>query len=140
MARKTDGPKLPAVSEQMKAWSSALANEISDWPGVDARSFFGFTALYRGAYMFGALPRTRSWGTGNCLAFKIENPSLRLRTRLEQDGRIGSIQMKESPWFTFEMSSDADLHDVLDWLGRAYDAARQPTRLSPHFGKKKKSK
>jgi hypothetical protein len=107
----------------MKAWCSALAEEIAGWPGVDAKSFFGFTALYRRAYMFSALPRTRSWGTGNCLAFKIEDLAPRLRTRLKQDSRIGSIQMKESPWFTFEMSCDADLHDALDWLGRAYDSA-----------------
>lgn len=140
MPRESDSPKMLPVSEQMKAWCSSLAEEISDWPGVDARSFFGFTALYRRAYMFGALPRTRSWGTGNCLAFKIENPSPRLRTRLEKDGRIGSIQMKQSPWCTFEISSDADLHDALDWLGRAYDAVKQPRRLSPHTGKKKKSK
>jgi hypothetical protein len=113
------------VSEQMKAWSSALAAEIADWPGVDARSFFGFTALYRGAYMFGALPRTRSWGTGNGLAFKVESLTPRLRARLEKDGRIGSMQVKNVRWFSFEMSSDSDLHDALDWLGRAYDAARK---------------
>jgi len=118
------------VSEQMKAWSSALAVEIADWPGVDARSFFGFTALYRGAYMFAALPRTRSWGTGNGLAFKIEKVSSALRARLEKDGRIGSMQVKNVRWFRFEMSSDTDLHDALNWLGRAYDAA----------GKIKKSK
>lgn len=100
-----------------------MATEIADWPGVDARSFFGFTALYRGAYMFGALPRTRCWGTGNCLAFKFENPSSALRARLEKDGRVGSMLMKNVRWFRFEMSSDIDLHDALDWLGRAYDAA-----------------
>lgn len=119
----SDSPKTSPVSEQMKAWCSALAEEVSGWPGVDARSFFGFTALYRRAYMFGALPRTRGWGTGNCLAFKIEDPTPRLRTRLKKDARIGSIQMKESPWSTFEMCSDADLHDALDWLESAYDAA-----------------
>src|SRR5579864_5384750 len=119
----TDSPKMSPVSEQMKAWSSALAAEIADWPGVDARSFFGFTALYRRAYMFGALPRTRSWGTGSCLAFKVESVSPRLRARLEKDGRIGSMQVKNVRWFSFEMSSDTDLHDALDWLGRAYDAA-----------------
>ena len=123
MRKLRNRPTLPTVSEQMKAWSAALAAEIADWPGVDARSFFGFTALYRGTYMFGALPRTRSWGTGNCLAFKVENPSSALRARLEKDRRIGSMQMKNVRWFSFEMSSNTDLHDALDWLGRAYDAA-----------------
>jgi len=118
-----DRPTTSPASEQMKAWSSALAAEIADWPGVDARSFFGFTALYRRAYMFAALPRTRSWGTGNCFAFKLENPSARLRARLENDRRIGAMQMQNARWFSFEIASDADLHEALDWLGRAYDGA-----------------
>jgi hypothetical protein len=43
--------------------------------------------------------------------------------RIEKDPRIGSTQMQKSRWFTFELSSDADLHDALNWLNRAYDAA-----------------
>lgn len=123
MTTSRNRPTTSPVSEQMRAWSSALAAEIADWPGVDARSFFGFTALYRGTYMFGALPRTRSWGRGNGLAFKIENLSSALRARLEKDGRIRSMQVKNVRWFSLEMSSDTDLHDALEWLGRAYDAA-----------------
>ncbi len=114
----------------MKAWSSALAGEIAEWPKVSARSFFGFTALYRGVRIFGVLPRTRGWGAGNCLAFKIENPGPVVRGRLEKNPNIGSMDMNKARWFTFEISSDAQLHEALDWLGRAYDAA----------GKSKKSK
>jgi len=128
------------VSEQMKAWSSALRAEVAAWPGVDARSFFGFTALYQGDFMFAALPRTRSWGTGNCFAFKFENVSSTLRTRLHKDARVGSIESKNVRWFTFEISSDRDLHDALDWLGRSYTAARQPKRPSPRTARNKKSK
>ena len=40
--------KHPPVSDQMKAWSAALAVEVADWPRATARSFFGFNALYRG--------------------------------------------------------------------------------------------
>ena len=116
-------PKFPAVSEQMKAWSAALADELNDWPQVTARSFFGFTALYRKEFIFAALPRTRAMETANSLVFKVENPSARLRSRLESDRRIGSMDMQRARWFTFEVSSDSDLHDALDWLGRAYDAA-----------------
>jgi hypothetical protein len=29
----------------------------------------------------------------------------------------------EGGWFTFELSTDGDLHDAFDWLARAYDAA-----------------
>jgi hypothetical protein len=115
--------KLPPVSEQMKAWSAALADEVTAWPHVAPRSFFGFTALYRNDRMFGALPRTRAMETANSLVFKIENPTSRLRARLESDPRIGLMNMQKARWFTFELSSDTDLHDALDWLGRAYAAA-----------------
>jgi hypothetical protein len=103
----------------MKAWSAALADEVSGWPQVEARPFFGFTALYRKDLMFAALPRTRTMETANTLAFKIENPSARLKSRLKGDSRIGSIDVRNARWFTLELSSDADLHDALDWLGHA---------------------
>jgi hypothetical protein len=116
-------PKLPAISDEMKAWSSALAAEVSGWPNVTAKSFFGFTALYRGEHIFAALPRTRGWDTASSLAFKLERTTVSLQKRLSADARIGYTLMQKTRWFTFELSSDADLHDALDWLGRAYDAA-----------------
>ena len=120
---KRSHPKFPTVSEQMKAWSAALADEVNGWPQVTSWSFFGFIALYRKDRMFAALPRTRAMETANSLVFKIENPSARLRTQLEADPRIGSMNMQKARWYTLELSSDADLHDALDWIGRAYDAA-----------------
>lgn len=122
--------KLPPVSEQMKAWSAALAGEVTDWPKVTGRSFFGFTALYRGDRIFGVLPRTRGWGTGNCLAFKIENPTSVLRARLEKDPRIGSMEMQKARWFTFEIAFDADLHEAMDWLAHAYGLQVRPRNQS----------
>jgi hypothetical protein len=118
-------PKLPPVSEEMKAWSAALAAEVDDWPQLSARSFFGFTALYRKDKMFAALPRTRAMGTSNSLAFKLDSPAPAAAARLKKDPRIGSMDMQKQKmrWFTFELSSDSDLHDALDWLGRAYEAA-----------------
>ena len=58
-------PKLPPVSEQMKAWSSALGGEIGGWPQVSTRPFFGLTALYRKDRIFALLPRTRAIRTAN---------------------------------------------------------------------------
>jgi hypothetical protein len=116
-------PKLPVVSEQMKAWSSALEAEVADWPQTSTRSFFGFTAVYRKDRIFAALPRTRAWGTANSLAFKLATANPVLQSHLENDARVGYTLMGKTRWFTFELSSDADLHDALDWLGRAYDAA-----------------
>jgi hypothetical protein len=123
-------PNLPAVSEQMKAWSAALADEVDSWPKVATHSFFGLAALYRKDKIFALLPRTRGMGTANSLAFKLDPQTSTVRARLDKDPRIRSTQMGKGRWFTFELSSDADLHDALDWLGRAYEAA----------GKSKKSR
>jgi hypothetical protein len=120
---KRQRPALPPVSEEMKPWSAALAAEVDDWPQLSARSFFGFTALYRKDKMFAALPRTRAMRTSNSLAFKLESPASATAARLKKDARIGSMDMQKMRWFTFELSSDSDLHDALDWLERAYEAA-----------------
>jgi hypothetical protein len=122
--RQRRSPSLPPVSDEMKVWSSALVTEVSDWPQVTARSFFGFTALYRKDKMFAALPRTRTADTANTLAFKLEFPSPAVRARLEKTARPWASSMDKARWFAFELRSDADLHDALDWLGQAYTAAR----------------
>jgi hypothetical protein len=127
---KSSRPKLPAVSEEMKAWSAALATEVGGWPQTSLRSFFGFTALYRKDKIFAVLPRTRGWGTANSLAFKLESATPARRSPIEKDPRIGFTLMGKTRWFTFELSSDADLNDALDWLGQAYEAAGQ-RRKSP---------
>jgi len=84
---------------------------------------FGFKALYRGKRIFAILPRTRGMGTPNSLAFKLEKAGPRVLARLHKDSRIQTTTMQARRWFVFEMSSDRDLKDVLDWLGRAYEAA-----------------
>jgi hypothetical protein len=73
--------------------------------------------------MFAALPRTRGLESANALAFKLKT-SASVNAALE-DPRIRSWsgEMKEARWFTFELSSGADIHHALDWLGRAYAAA-----------------
>ena len=71
--RPEDRPPSVVVSEQMKAWSTALAAELNEWPQVTLKTFFGFTALYRGKTMFGLLPRTRSVFKGNAVAFRINS-------------------------------------------------------------------
>lgn len=116
-------PSLPCISEEMKAWSAALAGEVGGWPQMSTRSFFGFTAFYRKDRIFALLPRTRSMETANSLAFKMEAPASTVTARLKKDPRIGSIQRQKARWFSFEIASDADLHEALDWLGRAYEAA-----------------
>jgi predicted DNA-binding protein (MmcQ/YjbR family) len=120
---KKPRPKLPTVSEQMKAWSAALAAESRTWPAVTFRPMFGFTALYHRKHIFAVLPLTRGIESANSLAFKFPAPSPRLLARLRKEPRIHSTIMQKSHWFTFELSSDRDLRDALDWLSRAYEAA-----------------
>lgn len=121
--KQRSSPNLPKASEQMKAWSSALESEVADWPQTSTRSFFGFTAVYRKDKIFAALPRTRAWGTANSLAFKLPTANAAVQSRLENDPRVGYTLMGKTRWFTFELSSDADLHAALDWIGEAYTAA-----------------
>lgn len=116
-------PKLPSVSEEMKAWSAALSTEVADWPQVTKRAFFGFTAFYRRNQIFALLPRTRAMETPNSLAFKLEHPQTRILARLQSDERVSATEMQKARWFRFELTSTADLREALDWLGEAYKAA-----------------
>src|SRR5450631_4291108 len=109
MKQRSSQAQLPKVSEQMKAWSSALESEVADWPHASTRSFFGFTAVYRKDKIFAALPRTRAWGSANSLAFKLPTANAGIQSRLENDPRVGYTLMAKTRWFTFELSSDADL-------------------------------
>jgi hypothetical protein len=123
MREKSSRPKLPKASEEMKAWSAALAAEVAGWPQVTARAFFGFTALYRRQRVFALLPRTRAMRTATSLAFKLGSPRSGTLTQLKQDPRVGSTDMQKARWFTFEITTSGDLRDALDWLGQAYEAA-----------------
>lgn len=118
----------PPISDQMQAWSSALAADFQDWPQVTQKSFFGFTALYRGKTMFGALPRTRSF-QGNSVAFRFDHANRAILDRIEKDPRIAAFDKDKKRWFLFELSSDADLHEALDYLTAAFKAARIPKKI-----------
>jgi hypothetical protein len=106
-----------------------IGREVAGWPVVSRRSFFGFTAFYRRDNIFALLPGTRGMDTANSMVFKGESPTRALRGRLDQAPRITSTHVGRARWFTFELSSDADLHSALEWLGIGYEVA----------GKKKKS-
>ena len=121
-------PSFPPISDQMKAWSAALAAELRDWPQVTQKSFFGFTALYRGKTIFGLLPRTKSVFKPDAVAFRFESLSREVKPLLAKDARIAAFDKKKTRWFTFELSSDSDLHGALYYLGRAFDSARSPKK------------
>jgi hypothetical protein len=107
----------------MKAWASAPARELTTWPQVQSRVFFGFTALYRKDSIFALLPRTRALEPANSVAFKLESVGPRIAARARRDSRIGYTEMQKARWFTFAVAAEADLRDALEWLLRAYDAA-----------------
>jgi hypothetical protein len=121
--KQSSRPKLPSVSDEMKAWATALGSEVVAWPHVGTRSFFGFTAFYRKDRIFVLLPRTRGMETANSLAFKLDVPTEAARARLDKDPHITSTHVGETRWFTFALSADSDLYGALDWLGTAYEAA-----------------
>lgn len=85
---------------------------------------FGFTSWYRGKRIFAVLPRTRGMGSPNSLAFKLEKAGPRILARLQAEKRISTPVMQATRWFVLELSSDRDLKIALDWIGRAYEAAR----------------
>ncbi len=84
---------------------------------------FGLTAWYRRDRIFAVLPKTRGMDSPNSLAFKLPSASTRVLARIRKEPRIGFAEMPKARWFTFELSCDADLHDAIEWLGRAYEAA-----------------
>ena len=115
-------PKLPPISEQMKAWSSALETEVADWPRVSRKPMFGMTALYHRSKIFAILPRTRALGSASALAIKLEKPKPRTLASIEREPRILTTMIKARRWYLFEMAADSDLRDALAWLRLAYEA------------------
>jgi hypothetical protein len=114
-------PRPQRVPEEMKAWAAALAGEMTTWPGVQSRVFFGFTALYRKNKIFALLPRTRALEPSNSVGFKLKS-TRQIVAQARTDSRVGYTQMQKARWFTFAVSAEADLRDALKWLQRAYEA------------------
>ena len=115
MPRKGSGPILLPISEQMKPWSAAMAAELNGWPQITHKSLFGFTALCRGKSMFSMLPRTRSIFKSNAVAFRLESGNRATRALMDKDQRIVAFDKDKKRWLSLELSSDADLHDALDY-------------------------
>jgi hypothetical protein len=120
---KRTRPRLHKISEEMKAWSAALAEEVGGWPQVTLRPMFGFRGAYHANKIFAALPRTRTMDPPNSVAFKLPMENRRLRAKAQSDKRIHFADMARASWFTFVIHSDADVNPALEWLGRAYQAA-----------------
>jgi len=116
--------KLPRVPEEMRQWSELLLQEVLDWPQVRSRPMFGMIAIYRGNQIFGALPRTRAMETKYSISFKLPRRTPALNRALAHDGRIVPSKKPGAKWISFEMRSGDDFRDAVEWLARAYRAAK----------------
>jgi hypothetical protein len=47
-----------------------------------------------------------------------------VQARMKQDLRIIAAEMQNVRWFAFALRCDGDVHDALEWLEKAYEAAR----------------
>ena|SRR5579859_241240 len=121
------GPKLLPVSEETRRWSALLESELLSWPGVIVKRMFGFRALYRGKQIFAALPHSKGFGPDASILLKFELISQVLLKRAQNDIRVrGNTPGKG--WISFTLASDTDLHDALEWLNHAYEAAGKRVR------------
>jgi hypothetical protein len=110
----------------MKQWSAMLQSELNSWPSIRSKSMFGFLFFYRGKTVFAGLPRTRGFDSPSRLIFKFLSMKPALRERAKADSRIyASMTDSSKGWFSFELSSESDLRDALDWLSQAYEAAKR---------------
>ena len=121
---KISRSRLPRISEEMKAWSAALALELATWPRVASKSFFGYDAFYCGDRIFALLPDKRGLDAPNAITFKLPATESRLLARARRDSRVSLPESKQGAWLTFELNSAKDLKDALEWLLAAYQAAR----------------
>ena len=113
-------PKLATISDEMKQWSALLGQELSSWTAVKSRRMFGMMGFYRNNKIFAVLPRTRTLGTPNSVAFKLYHQTPRSLKLLRGDCRIVSSKGKAAGWIAFEVNAPRDLNDALKWFDLAY--------------------
>ena len=96
------------------------------WPGVSAKSMFGFLSFYRAGRIFAALPRTRGFNSSSSLILKFNPMPPALLTKARSDARMGTdSRVPGKGWFSFEVAAEGDLRDALGWLDHAYRAAEE---------------
>jgi hypothetical protein len=123
---RTARPKLLPINEEMQQWSVMLATELKTWPAVSMKSMFGFLSFYRSDKIFAAVPRSRGFNTPSSFILKFDPMPAALFKRAKNEPRLDtSTRISGKGWFSFELSSNADLRDGLVWLHHAYQAAKK---------------
>ena len=117
------------ISEEMRHWSAMLEAEIASWPKITTKPMFGFLSFYRAGKIFSAIPRTRGFGTASSLILKFDPMPPPLLRKAKNDSRLDtSTRIPGKGWFSFALSSEADLRDALWWLSGAYESAKGRAR------------
>jgi len=119
-------PKFFPVDDEMKELSAMLEKEVSTWGGISKKPMFGYQGLYRDGTIFAALPRSRAMKSPRSLMLKFASVSPDVLESAKKDSRMGSLSTMRSPgWFTFEVDEPAATKNALEWLSRAYKAAKK---------------
>jgi len=85
---------------------------------------FGFISYYRANRIFAALPKTRGLYNSSSFILKFNPMPPVLLKRAESDERIDThTRLPGKGWFSFELSSESDLHHARYWLNQAYEAS-----------------
>ena len=108
------------ASEQARAWAAVLSKEVSSWPEVRCRGMFGFTGVHRRDKIFAALPRTKALHSPDTFLLKFQKRSGKLNKRIDAEPKLH----RGKKWCWMEVESDRDLPLLIEWLGRAYEAAK----------------
>ena len=116
-------PALPVATEEVRVFSEYLFTELLSWPAVTAKPMFGLRAVYRGKAIFAALPATRALNTSCSVSFKLPTKTPTTLKLLEADDRIVTSDLKTHNWMSFEIRSDRDIPDAIEWFARAYEQA-----------------
>ena len=88
-----------------------------------------FNGYYGGPSRLPFLPLTaRSEGRDRESAGGYSELTTRAACHGKKDQPIAIFDKDKTRWFTFELSSHEDLHYALDYLGKAFDAARSTNK------------
>jgi hypothetical protein len=135
MPRERTRPIFREPSETARAWAEGLRRELEQWPGVRVTRGFGMVLIYRGDAIFAALPGTRMLHAENAIMLKFQQEKPALAKRIAADARFipGTLESSRKPgsegrkWRFFLLREDSDVHDAIEWLAEAYQAARLKT-------------
>lgn len=134
MRRSPRETKMIPVSESLARLAADLRQEVEQWPGVVVKRAFGMLLVYRGEVVFAALPGTRTLYEEDAILIKFQRENASLAKRMAQEKRFAAGTMADrakkkqgqgTKWRIFLLREDRDAGAAVEWLARAYEAARR---------------